>query len=240
MYSFSSKVRYSEIDRNGKMKIESLIDYFQDCSTFQSEQLGLGVNYLKENNRAWVLSAWQIIVDKYPELCCDIEIGTFPYDFKGFLGYRNFFMRDIDGTQYARANSLWTLIDTEKMHPAKPCAEMVDKYTLEEKMVMDYSPRKIVIAENGIEQEKLVVRGQHLDSNQHVNNGQYVRIALEYLPEDFEVKHLRVEYRRQFVLGDTIIPMLHKCENGYVVALCNEVKEPYAVIEFKEVLGRCY
>ena len=55
-----------EVDSAGKLSLESLLDYFQDCSTFQSEDLNIGVEYLKERNMAWILSAWQIVVERLP------------------------------------------------------------------------------------------------------------------------------------------------------------------------------
>ena len=36
MYEFDSRVRYSEVDHHGTMTVPALINYFQDCSTFQS------------------------------------------------------------------------------------------------------------------------------------------------------------------------------------------------------------
>ena len=55
MYTFDSRVRYSEIDHQGTMTLPALINYFQDCSTFQSESLGLGMKALREKKKAWVL-----------------------------------------------------------------------------------------------------------------------------------------------------------------------------------------
>ena len=45
-YEFEGKVRYSEIDHRATMTLPALINYFQDCSTFQSEQLGYGMDVL--------------------------------------------------------------------------------------------------------------------------------------------------------------------------------------------------
>ena len=59
MYTFDSKVRYSEIDHRGTMTLPALINYFQDCSTFESESLGFGVKAAKEKKKAWILSYWQ-------------------------------------------------------------------------------------------------------------------------------------------------------------------------------------
>ena len=39
MYTFQSQVRYSELDSDRKLSIASIVDYFQDCSTFHSETL---------------------------------------------------------------------------------------------------------------------------------------------------------------------------------------------------------
>ena len=35
MYSFDSRVRYSEVDEDRKLSLTGVINYMQDCSTFQ-------------------------------------------------------------------------------------------------------------------------------------------------------------------------------------------------------------
>lgn len=50
-YEFESKVRYSEIDHRGTMTLPALINYFQDCSTFQSEEIGYGMEVLKKEKK---------------------------------------------------------------------------------------------------------------------------------------------------------------------------------------------
>ena len=67
MYEFNSRVRYSEIDHHGTLTLPALINYFQDCSTFQSEDVGLGTEVLKAEKRAWILSYWQVIAERHWE-----------------------------------------------------------------------------------------------------------------------------------------------------------------------------
>ena len=172
MYQFESKIRYSEVDADCNLTLSALMNYFQDCSTFQSEELGLGVKYLQRVHQAWVVSAWQIVVDELPMLCDEIRVCTCPYAFKGFLGYRNFWMERPDGQRLAWANAVWTLLDMETMLPVRASQEMHEKYVLEPKLDMEYAPRKIVIPENGVAQDSFTVQRQHLDSNHHVNNAQ--------------------------------------------------------------------
>ena len=58
MYTFDSRVRYSEIDHTGNMTLPALINYFQDCSTFQSEDIGLGTEVLKAKKKAGELTEY--------------------------------------------------------------------------------------------------------------------------------------------------------------------------------------
>ncbi len=233
MYTFQSRIRYSEVGTDGQLTLESLLDYFQDCSTFHSEDLGIGVHYLKENHMAWVLSSWQIVVERYPGLNENVIIGTAPYEFKGFMGLRNFQMSTETGERLAYANSIWTLIDVEKMSPAKPTQEMVEKYVLSPKLEMDYAPRKITVPENGSTQEDILIRSHHLDTNGHVNNGQYVRMAMDFIPEGFVIKQMRAEYKKQAVLNDKIIPVLtvNEEQTVYTVSLNEEDGKPYSIVE---------
>ena len=50
----------------------------------------------------------------------------------------------------------------------------------------------------------------HLDTNHHVNNCQYVQMALEVLPRDILVSQVRVDYKKSAVLGDKIFPEQHR------------------------------
>lgn len=89
IYSFDGRVRYSETGENGLLTLPGILNYFQDCSTFQSEEVGLGLKVLKEWNRFWVLSAWQVIVERYPAMGEQIRTSTWAYGFRGFMGFRN-------------------------------------------------------------------------------------------------------------------------------------------------------
>lgn len=235
MYTFQSRIRYSEVGSDGRLTLESLLDYFQDASTFHSEDIGLGVAYLKEKEMAWVLSSWQIVVERYPALCENVIIGTAPYEFRGFIGCRNFWMETEAGERLAYANSIWSLMDIVKMAPAKPPVEMLEGYTLSEKLSMDYAPRKIMVPDNGLEQEEIQVRPHHLDTNGHVNNGQYVRMAMDYIPGVFSIRQMRAEYKKQAVLHDRIIPIaaVNAEKTLYTVSLNGEDGRPYSIVEFE-------
>ncbi len=231
MYSFQARVRYSEADEAGCMKLDAIVDYFQDCSAFHSESLGLGVLHMKERMLAWVVNAWQIAISDYPRFGEAITVATFPYAFLGFIGYRNFYMENAAGEKIVKANSIWSLVDIRTMRPVRVEDEMKARYTLGGKLDMEYPPRKIAIPASSTCGREILVRKHHLDSNNHVNNAQYIRMALDSMPEEGKAYRLRTEYRKQALPGETIIPHIGSVCGKHVTALCDTKGNPYAIVE---------
>ena len=233
MYKIDTKVRYSECGEDGKMKLSSIINQFQDSSCEHSESLGVGTDYLKEKKRAWILNSWQIVVERYPKAHEEIEITTWPTGFKGVLGPRNFCMKTPAGEMLAYANTLWVYMDVEKKMPTKPNEEEKELYGTEPPLEMEYASRKIKLPEEAKEVDTLFVRKYHIDTNSHMNNCHYVQMAMEVLPEEFVARQIRVEYKKSAVYGEKVILKTATEEERTVVELCDEHGELYAVVEFR-------
>mgnify|MGYP002797850143 FL=1 len=232
MYTMSGRIRYSETDRSGKLPVPGILDYFQDCSVFQSEELGLGVKYLAERHRAWVLNSWQLEIVRLPVECEAVTVETWASGFDKFHGTRNFTMKDQDGKFLAYANSLWVYMDLETGRPTRPSKEEILKYHVETPLEMEYQPRKIRTPKEWEDGEPVRVKRDWIDSNHHVNNSHYVKTACNELPRDIFVKRLRVEYRRQAVESDVLYPKTAQENDRITVALCDQKGKPYAVTEF--------
>ncbi len=233
-YSFESRVRYSEIGENGKLSLPGILNYFQDSSTFHSESIGLGVKGVLARKRVWVLSAWQVVVNRYPALGEHVITTTFPYDFKGFMGMRNFHMDTKDGERLAYANTYWSYLNVETGLPAKLEPEDTAGYEIEPRLSMEYAPRKIKLPEKWQEREPFTVQKHHLDTNHHVNNCQYVSMAQDYLPGDFYVRQMRAEYKMQGRLGEVFYPKVNIGEGRVTVVLEDENQKPYVIVEFQQ------
>lgn len=231
MYSIKERVRYSETDKTGHLTLTGIVNYFQDCSNFQSEELGVGMKFLNERHHGWILSAWQIIVERYPKLCEEIEVGTWPTAFNGLYGTRNFVMNDKHGKCVAYANSIWVFMDTERKRPAKPSKEDIEKYETEPELQMEYVPRKIALPETWEEKEPFSVQKSDIDTNGHVNNSRYVQMALEVADENMAVVQIRVEYKKSALYGDKIFPKMHSEERKVTVKLCDAEDKTFAVVE---------
>lgn len=233
MYTFDSRVRYSETDESGKLGITGIMNYLQDCSTFQSEDLGLGIDYLKSRNRAWWLNAWQIEVDRYPRLGEEIVVGTWAYGFKGIYGLRDFSITDRSGNDLVRADSRWFFYDTKNGCPVRVTEDDIRGYCPEDrKLSMSGTTGKIKLPEYMEEKPSVRVERHHLDTNFHVNNAQYVELAREYLPENFTIRRLRAEYKKAAVLGDEMVPAVAACGGDFIISLRDGEKNSFANLWF--------
>lgn len=237
-YSFSGRVRYSEIGENGLLTLPGILNYFQDCSTFQSEEVGLGIDILKEWKRIWVLSAWQVVVDRYPYM------GERTKHLPGHMDSVDLWDSVILQWKQ-RAENVWRMPilsglilmrKTDCQSVWKRKIQMLSEEKtgkMESKLDMEYASRKIVLPEDYEQQDSFAVQKHHLDTNHHVNNCQYVQMAMDYLPENFKIHQMRAEYKQQARLNDVICPARAVDENKTTVLLNDQKGEPYAVVEFK-------
>lgn len=233
MYSYDTRVSFSKVDAEEDLTINSIIDYFQDASTFHSEDIGLGYSYLKPRNLIWVLNTWQIDVIRMPKYLERLKVCTIPYKFRGFLGYRNFYLENEAGEILVKANSMWSLLDVNTIKPVRPDAEMLNGYGETEPLDMDYCNGKLRLPENVEEHKPITVERHFLDPNHHMNNGQYINIARGCIPDSGKIRRLRAEYRNQAFLGDIIYPVSGENEPGkYTVSLNDAEGRPYSVVEF--------
>ena len=235
IYSFPGRIRYSEVGEDGRLTLYSLINYFQDCSTFHAEDSAVGMGWMAERHMAWVLAAWQIRVEEYPALGDRVKTSTWAYGFRGCLGYRNYSLEGEDGRRLAIANSEWVLMDLQRGRMIKVPEELANAYGIEadHKLREDLGPRKIEVPLEGHDLPSFTVQEYHLDTNHHVNNGQYVRMAAACLPPEFQIGRMRAEYKGQAHLGDRIYPRVSQAEEGYLVSLHQEDGSPYFVAELR-------
>ncbi len=233
MYSFKSKVRYSEVDDKGYITLGSILDYFQDCSSFQSDYLGIGMDYLMSHKRGWVLVYWDVRVDRYVKCGEDIEIFTWPHELKGCFGYRNFCIKDAGGRMCAYADSLWVYMDLDNLRPLRAEPVIKEKYITSPRIDMEDKGRKVKAPDDLEIRQPFRVRKSDIDTNGHVNNSQYVKIAAEYVPEGKSVSSVRVEYREATYLGQTFEAKTKITDDRLFVVLENGDEEISAIVEME-------
>lgn len=235
MYTFDSRVRYSECDQTGRLALPALVNYLQDCSTFQSLDLGRGVAAMSDERLMWVLATWRIDVARRPALGERVRVGTWCYEMTRSHALRCFYIEDERGERVVRADSQWLVVDTERGHATRvPADQAVYAEPGRGQLEMGALDRRLRAEGAGEELGAVRVRARHIDTNHHVNNAQYVALACEALEGaghgTAETSCVEVAYRRMARLGDELVPVLHERADGWDVDLTDGRGATYALV----------
>ena len=232
MYSLKYKVTTSCCDSEGNMKLYSALQMMQDCSEMWIDSVPMVKQYFAEQNMAQLLATRQVEVVRVPEFKEELTVTTSVYEVKPMFGFRNTFIYDAEGRSCYKTWSMGVFVDKAAGKLKRVDDVTIQSMTLDPKLDMDYRDRRIILPKEGGEVlEPVRVLRADIDYNRHMNNANYVRVAMELLPEGFEVRGLRVEYRVAAKLGDVLVPTLYRIDGGLIVAL-SVGNETSAIIEF--------
>lgn len=237
MYAFDSRVRYSECDGSGRLSLVSLIDYFQDCSTFQSQELGRGLASLSPRGLAWALTSWHIEVEELPAFGTPVTASTWCYEMTRAHARRNFLLSTADGRTLARADSQWAVFDVVRGRATRVPEDQLVYCTGEDPLDMEPPERRLRPEGTGTPCPELVVRPHSIDTNGHVNNAQYVlfaELALEGLGLRAPTGRVDVNYRAMARLGDVVTPVVYPSGPGWVVDLTAPDGASFALVRFRD------
>lgn len=222
-------VHYYEVDYKKRLFVTSLVDYLGDIATVQSEELGVGIDYLKANNLGWVIYKWDIDIERYPLFGETLKIRTYAYSFRKFYGYRSFEVEDKDGNIVATAKSVWFLINTEKRRPIRVSEETYKIYDVDPDST-DSLDIPSIQKVSKVDSEKMFhVRYGDIDTNGHVNNAKYIAWIMETVPQEimlnYSISNIKVEYIKETMYGENIQVFTEIVNNNEEIICLHKIKD---------------
>jgi acyl-ACP thioesterase len=204
----------------------------QDCSEMWIDSEPGVKEYFVAQNMAQLLASRQVEIIRVPEYKEELTVTTSVYGMKPMFGFRNTYIYDAEGKPCYKTWSMGAFVDKANGKLKRVDDATIASMTLEPQLEMNYGDRRIILPREGGEaQEPYKVLRADIDYNKHMNNANYVRIAMELLPEGFEMKCLRVEYRVAAKLGDVLVPVVYNVEGRFIVAI-SVGDDVSAIIEF--------
>ena len=220
MYSLKYKVTTSTCDSEGRLKLYSALQMMQDCSEMWLDSEPVVKQYFEKQNMAQLLASRQVEIIRVPEFKEELTVTTLVYGMKPMFGFRNTFIYDAEGKPCYKTWSMGAFVDKSSGKLKRVDDAIMVSMKMEPQLEMNYKDRRIILPKDGGEVlEPVHVMRSDIDYNRHMNNANYVRMAMELMLEDFTVKGLRVEYRVAAKLGDALIPTLYHIDNGIIVSL---------------------
>lgn len=224
-------------DRQGCLKLFSAIQMMQDCSEFWKESEPAFRDCLVENDAAQLLVFRQVEVLRVPCLYEKLTCSSSVFDCKGANGYRNTIITDEAGEPCYVSWSQGAFVNTTTGRLFRVPVEVLEQMQMEPRYAMHYRPRKIELPRgNEIPMPSIPVQHNDIDYNQHVNNAQYIRMALEYVPDDFEIATMRVEYKRAVRYGSSLQPSVLEMPEALYIIL-REEDSVCCIVEFTRLNG---
>lgn len=235
MYTLEARIRYSELDATGHLSTLGLMNFLQDVAIFHCEALGRSVESLAEDGFAWFVLTWDIKIHSLPRMGDEVLVKTWVPAMRGLVCNRYARIEDREGNVLVDATSTWVFFDVNQGRairiPEREAAYFAPEFEGEGHR---RSRRSFKPADEGVEGAPIVVGVQHIDTNQHVNNAQYIRMAREAVAEAeraglvpeglYEATRslpltLVVEYRNMALLGEVLTPHIYQEEGAVVVSL---------------------
>lgn len=232
MYSYFDRVSYSEVDNEQNLNYYALVNYMQDCGCFHSDDIGYGLEYLAPRKLGWFVTNYEIHIIRMPRYSEKIKISTYPYNFKGMLGSRVYTIESETGELLMYADSLWVLMDLDKLRPARLPDEIREAYGTEPpEREFQFEGSKLKYQGNGIKVGNFVVSEMYIDTNGHMNNSFYIDVTRRFLPTQ-EFDTIKINYKKAAQLQDNLEVLLVEVDNGYQVILEKD-GDVYTIVEYK-------
>ncbi len=167
-----------------------------------------GVVYRERHNAFWVFTKTKIIFMRRPAWREKISASTFPVDASGFRTHVNTIFKDANGATLLTANQEACVLSLENHRPLRISNLTYPKENFPQPVLNEpFEKIPEIISEENFSFEQKIRSGQ-IDMSRHMNNIEYIRLALNVFDDDFlqanEVAELEVHYTGESREGQTL------------------------------------
>ena len=234
MYSLKYRVTTSTCDSEGRLKLYSALQMMQDCSEMWIDTEPGVKQYFTEQNMAQLLATRQVEIIRVPNFKEELTVTTSVYGMKPMFGFRNTFIYDAEGKPCYKTWSMGAFVDKATGKLKRVDDATIASMTLEPQLEMNYKDRRVILPKTGgVQHHPIPVMKADIDYNRHVNNANYIRMAMELLPDGFEVKGLRMEYRVAAKWGDSLTPTVFNVSDDTILVALSIGDDISAIVEFR-------
>ena len=172
-------VRPSESDIHQKMTPAGVMERMEEIAWFHAEELGYGVQALREQGVFWVVTRMQVEFDRLPRSGEEVRLQTWPKGKDGFFARRDWLWKDSEGETFGRATSSYVLLEasTRRVSPLENLAPILTERA--HIHAIEDMPLKVEALDHGDHERRFTVPFSDIDLNRHVNNTKYLRWLLD-------------------------------------------------------------
>jgi medium-chain acyl-[acyl-carrier-protein] hydrolase len=238
IFKHKYEVVVKDLGKTNKVSNKALLGFMEEIASLHSATIGHGVNDVIKNGEAWILLDWKLQVLERCNYGEVVSLNTWVRDSDKFYSYRDFEVYDEKDKLIAKGTSKWVLVDIKTTHITRISDELIKKYNPEfEKNVFNEAKLERIKEPNNYQSNIIYkVNRADIDVNKHMHNLYYLDLAYEALPEDIylneEMNNVRINYKHELKLGDTVKCLYSYENNKHIVAVKSEDESKlYAIVE---------
>lgn len=183
------RVRAFDVDANDRLKVNSILDYFQDAASNDAERLNFGYSSFVPMGLTWVLSWAKFEFIHYPKFMDEIKIVSWGKKQHKLYSIRDYLMLNIKEEIICRGTSAWLLLDVKSLRP-KILPQLFPEIKMHDtKDALIDLPKKITHDSQLDLIYSTQVRYSDIDLNQHANNAAYIKFLLDCFDKEFHKEH---------------------------------------------------
>ena len=147
------------------VRCHQLINYFCDIGAIQSNDLGVGIDYLTERRLAWVFYKYDIKVKRYPKFGEKIRVVTSASSFKKFYASRLYEMYDENNEKIVEGEGILLLINIDKRRAIRIPEDQYEAYNVDKNEKSNLKIERLERMEKVDNENIFKVRYGDIDSN---------------------------------------------------------------------------
>lgn len=200
-------VRSSDLTPHGTIAVPALCTYLQEVAGHHADALGVSMQRLRADEKAWALSRLDLELVHHPTWADELRIETWPSGLDRLYATREFLL-SVDGAPVGRSTSRWFVLDTERRRPVRPPRSLYDLETPDRTPALAHDLDDLSGPERIDHERSWTAHYHDLDLNRHVNSIRYLEWALGTLPDAFLNTHqctgVALQFRAEATLGTPV------------------------------------
>ena len=190
IWETTAKIRAFDVDANDRLKVNTILDYFQDAASNDAERLNFGYSNFVPRGLTWVLSWAKFEFIRYPKFIDEVKIQSWGKKQHKLYSIRDYLMFDSKAEIICRGTSAWLLLDAKSLRP-KILPQLFPEIKMHEsKEALSDLPHKIIPSSQSELVYATQIRYSDVDLNQHANNAKYIELMLDCFDKEFHKEHV--------------------------------------------------
>ena len=212
-FSYEYIPEFADCDRQYNLKPQVLLAWCAEIAGNHLRSRNITREQMWEDGQVFLLTRAAMYFESIPRYNNKIILATWEAGTKGSQFIRRFTVTDTDGKLLCDIDTMWALVNPHTHKICRPSEYIYELIPCEDRVQASIEKFK---ADNPVKIKDYTFVYSDIDPNGHVNNGTYLRLMSDIIPNEListDLRQLRINFIHECRQGETIELMLDRKDN---------------------------